>query len=66
MCFISGKNNIYFDFTLENYSFGVPLKAKNKDVLIYTKENFEEPPNLCVVTDSLIGYCCPKYGDSLF
>ncbi|MBS1621451.1 MAG: S9 family peptidase [Bacteroidetes bacterium] len=29
-----------------DYSFGTPLKAKDKDILVYTKENFKESPDL--------------------
>ena len=53
------KSDSYYDFNLrnpeipvilyeDNYSFGRPLKAKNADVIVFTKEDFETYPNLWV------------------
>lgn len=42
------------DNYFENYSFGLPTKAKNVDVAIFTKENFKESPNLYIVRDTLL------------
>jgi dienelactone hydrolase len=37
---------------LEKYSFGFPVKAKNAKVAIFTKENYNEPPNLFLYSDT--------------
>ena len=37
--------------TLSKYSYGLLVKAKQKDVFIYTKANYQHPPDLYVSTD---------------
>jgi hypothetical protein len=37
---------------LQSYSFGAPVKAKNSDVLIFTKETYRLSPDLYVVSDT--------------
>jgi dipeptidyl aminopeptidase/acylaminoacyl peptidase len=40
------NGNIFFNNSLEKYSFGLPVKAKNTDAFIYTKENYISSPDL--------------------
>lgn len=40
------NNLIHFNNVLEKYAFGFPVKAKNSDAFIYTKESYIESPNL--------------------
>ncbi|HVT87087.1 MAG TPA: prolyl oligopeptidase family serine peptidase [Chitinophagaceae bacterium] len=61
--FFPGKNTFYFGPGLADYSFGAPIKAKDKDILIYTKESFKESPDLYIESDTGAGYDSPHYGD---
>jgi len=43
----SVKNNVlYFSNPLEKKAFGFPVKAKNENAFIYTKEDYSNSPNL--------------------
>jgi dipeptidyl aminopeptidase/acylaminoacyl peptidase len=40
------NGSIFFNNSLEKYIFGTPIKAKNANAFIYTKENYAASPNL--------------------
>jgi dipeptidyl aminopeptidase/acylaminoacyl peptidase len=40
------SNELFLNNRLDKYVFGTPVKAKNTNVFIYTKENFAASPNL--------------------
>jgi dipeptidyl aminopeptidase/acylaminoacyl peptidase len=50
---------------LSEYSYGQPIKARNNDVLIFTKENYKESTNLYVVADTAACYDCPSYNNTM-
>ncbi|HEV8270347.1 MAG TPA: prolyl oligopeptidase family serine peptidase, partial [Chitinophagaceae bacterium] len=49
---------------LKGYSYSQPIKAKNSNVLIYTRENFKEPADIYLVSDPAICYDCPSYNNA--
>lgn len=53
----------YFYDTLQPYSFGRPVKARNRNSFLYTKESFINSPDLYIVTDTIIKHNFPKTGD---
>jgi dienelactone hydrolase len=61
--FFPGNSTFCFGPGFADYSFGVAIKAKNKDILIYTKENFKESPDLYIESDTGAGYDSPHYGN---
>jgi dipeptidyl aminopeptidase/acylaminoacyl peptidase len=42
----SKNGSLHFNNVLQKYSFGFPVKAKNANQIIYTKENYASSPNL--------------------
>jgi dipeptidyl aminopeptidase/acylaminoacyl peptidase len=49
---------------LSNYSYSVPLAAKNNGTMIFTKESYVESPNLYMVPDTSSVYDSPSWGDT--
>jgi dipeptidyl aminopeptidase/acylaminoacyl peptidase len=59
---ISKKSDYWFMRRLESsplvqdYSFGTLIKAKDKEVAIYTKESFNHSPNIYITEDTIDAY----------
>jgi len=51
--FNKSRENQYLPEELPGYSYSTPLKAKSSNVIIYTKENFAESPDLFIVRDTI-------------
>lgn len=65
------KESAYIPFTqvaylfnrLQKYSFGLPIKAKETNSYLYTKENFEKSPDLYILKDTIPKFDFKLIGD---
>jgi dipeptidyl aminopeptidase/acylaminoacyl peptidase len=61
--FVPLLTNFHMAQRLSNYSYGIPVAAKNNGTMIFTRESYITPPDLYLVADTQTTYDSPAWGD---
>jgi acetyl esterase/lipase len=64
--YVPFSQGFYFYDNMQKFLFGAPMKARNTDCFIYTKENFQQSPDLYIVRDTIPKFDFPQKGAIAF